>query len=197
MFNALFRHLPTLETDRLLLRPLRLTDAEDVFAYAGDPEMTHYTTWTAHRSLADSRHFLQAKLRSYAHGEPSNWGVVLAASGRLIGTCGFVSWNPDHRRAEIGYALARRHWGQGLTTEAVRAVVDFSFRQTELYRLQALCLIPNLASARVMEKVGMRYEGILRGFADHQGQFSDLKIYAILRPDWESRRLSATGALPA
>lgn len=187
MSAAFFRRLPTLTTERLTLRPLRREDAADMFAYASDPEMAHYTLWEAHRTLADTRQFLTYTLACYERGEPASWGVVLTATGRLIGTCGFVGWNMNHRRGEIGYAIARALWGQGLATEAARAVVDFGFRATTVYRLQALCMVENTASARVMEKLGMHYEGILRGFMVHKGHPSDMKMYATLRNDWDER----------
>lgn len=187
MSNALFRHLPTLITERLTLRPLRRDDAVDMFAYASDPEMAHYTLWEAHRTLADTRQFLSYMLACYERGEPGSWGVALTDTGRLIGTCGFVGWNNTQRRAEIGYAIARARWGQGLATEAAQAVIDFAFNATTIFRLQALCMVANTASARVMEKIGMHYEGILRGFTLHKGQPSDMKMYALLRTDWEDR----------
>src|SRR3954447_11839091 len=83
-----FRDLPTIRTPRLILRKLSLDDAVDMFAYARDPAMTRYTTWSAHQSIGDSRAFLAEVVNKYEHGEPADFGMVLASTGRLIGTCG-------------------------------------------------------------------------------------------------------------
>jgi len=181
-----FRNLPVLETERLILRPLTLGDVEDVYAYASDPEVARYTTWEAHRSVDDSRAFVEAQVKAYEEDQIAPWAMVLRETGRVIGTTGFVAWAPQHARAELGYAMGRSYWGRGLMTEAVRAVVACGFTQMELNRIEARCIPENRASARVMEKVGMRYEGLLREVMYSKGRFVDLCLYAILRRDWEA-----------
>jgi ribosomal-protein-alanine N-acetyltransferase len=183
--EGLFRNLPSLATRRLLLRPLTLEDAPAMFAYASDPEVTRYVTWPTHRSLDDSLAFLHSVIEAYRRDEIAPWGIVLGAIGGLIGTCGFVDCRSAHRRAELGYALGRCYWGQGYMTEAVRAVIAFSFDQLALNRIEALCEPPNVGSSRVMEKAGMTYEGLLRQYLCYQGRCRDLEIYSILRRDRE------------
>src|SRR5688572_23694233 len=115
-------YIPTLETERLLLRPLTRDDAADIFAYAADPEVARTTTWLPHTTLDDAHEFIAWALHRYDMGTAEPFGIVLRESGRVIGTCGLSpTW--AHQRGEIGYALARAYWGQGLTTEAVRAVI--------------------------------------------------------------------------
>ncbi len=176
---------PILETPRLTLRRLQLTDAEDMFAYASDNEVSRYVTWESHRSIADSRAFLQSVTARYQNSPAAEWGIVAKATGRLIGTIAYHDWALHHRRAEIGYALGRAYWGQGLMTEAAQAVIAWGFRAHDLYRIQAMCLPANIGSARVMEKAGMQFEGLLRGYILHKGTPCDMKLYAIVRPDWE------------
>lgn len=194
--ESVFSNLPALETDRLVLRRLTLEDASDVFAYARDPEVARYTTWEAHRSLDESLRFLKRVLDRYAAGEVAPWGVVHKADDRVIGTCGFAQWRREHARAELAYALARPYWNQGLATEAVRAVVAFGFRTMELNRIEARCEISNVASARVMEKAGMTFEGILRQHMYAKGAYRDLKMYAILREEWLSGTSSRLSSSP-
>ena len=184
--REVFRNLPTLETPRLILRRLQLEDAPDVFAYASDPEVARYTTWSAHRSLEDSLEFVRAQLRAYEEGQVAPWAMVDRQSGRVIGTAGFVAWAPVHARAEIGYAMGRAYWGRGLMTEAVRAILRFGFEHMGLNRIEGRCMPENPASARVMEKAGMRYEGLLREQMYIKGRFIDLKVYAMLRREWEA-----------
>jgi [ribosomal protein S5]-alanine N-acetyltransferase len=177
-----FEDLPELETERLLLRKLRLEDARAMFAYASDPEVTRYVLFDTHRSIEDSVAFLRFAVEGYERGDFGGWGVVLKDSGAFVGTCGVdYGYAPEHARAELGYVLAREHWGKGLMPEAVRAVIRFGFGRMELNRIQARCIAENTASARVMEKAGMTYEGTLREYELIKGAYRDMKFYSILR----------------
>lgn len=181
-----FADLPSVETDRLLLRRATMVDAADMFEYASDAEVARYTTWEPHASIEESRMFLEFLLHRYSGGEVAEWGVVHKADNKLIGTCGFSMWNPYNARAEVAYAMARPYWGQGLMTEAVRAVLDFGFVRMALNRIEARCLPANIGSARVMEKAGMQYEGLLREQMYAKGRYHDLKMYSILRREWSA-----------
>ena len=176
--------LPTLETERLLLRKITMGDIEDIFAYASDPEVPKYMPWEPHRSLEDTKEYLARVLERYEQHWPGPWGIVHKGDGKLIGSCSFHSWNRDDRRIEMGYVLSRPYWGQGYMAEAVRAVIDFGFRALGLNRIEAMCEVPNTGSARVMEKAGMTYEGTLRQYVFEKGTYRDLKIYSILRSQW-------------
>lgn len=175
-----FGCLPAIETPRLLLRKLELEDAADMFEYASDPEVAKDVTWEAHQSIEDSRGFLASVLGKYADKKTSEWGLVLKETGKLVGTCGFVWWKPEHARAEFGYALARKYWGRGLMTEAAGAVIAFGFEQMKLHRLEARCVAANTGSEKVMLKNGMKYEGLLRDVVYEKGGFKSLKLYSIL-----------------
>lgn len=179
-----FGDLPVLQTERLRLRRLRLDDTADVFEYASDPEVSRYTTWEAHKTLEDSRAFLTSVVEQYNTSQVAPWGIEHKENKKLVGTCGFVYWNLRHRRAEVAYALARQYWNSGYTTEAVRAVIAFGYRVMRLNRIEARCDIPNIGSARVMEKAGMKFEGILRHHMFSKGEYVDLKLYSILRSEW-------------
>jgi [ribosomal protein S5]-alanine N-acetyltransferase len=173
--------LPEIETERLLLRRMRLDDAEAMFAYASDPEVTRYIPWDTHRSIEDSESFLTFAIEGYERGDFGGWGVVLKDSGVFIGTCGLdAGYAPEHARAELGYVLSREHWGKGLMPEAVRAVIRFGFGRIGLNRIEARCIAENTASARVMEKAGMTYEGTLREREFIKGAYRDMKLYSIL-----------------
>ncbi len=176
-----FGRLPVLETERLLLRRLTPDDAEDIFAYASDPEVTKYMMWSPHKSLDESLTFIASAMERYKIGSPAPWAIVLKAENKVVGTCDFISWYPDHGRSEIGYALSRLYWGKGLMTEAAREIISYGFDVKGVNRIQAMCEIPNIGSARVMEKVGMSFEGILREYMIQHGQFRDMKLYAIVR----------------
>ena len=161
-----------------------LDDAEDMFEYASDPEVSKYTGWYAHNALEDSKLFLNYVTNSYRNNQVSSWGVVHKVDKKFIGTAGFINWNVEHARAEIGYALARKYWGKGYMTEVVHAIIYFGFSRIMLNRIEARCEIKNIASARVMEKVGMKYEGILRQHMFMKGKYRDLKIYSITKDEF-------------
>jgi ribosomal-protein-alanine N-acetyltransferase len=183
--ERIFADLPEIETQRLLLRKMRLEDAEAMFAYASDPKVTRYVPWDTHRSIEDSESFLTFAIEGYEKGDFGGWGVVLKDSGVFIGTCGLdAGYAPEHARAELGYVLSREHWGKGLMPEAVRAVIAFGFVRIGLNRVEARCIAENTASARVMEKAGMTYEGTLREREFIKGAYRDMKLYSILRREY-------------
>jgi [ribosomal protein S5]-alanine N-acetyltransferase len=176
--------LPQIETDRLLLRKMRPEDAEAMFDYASDPEVTRYVIWDTHRTVADSRAFLDLTVEGYASGEGRDWGIVYKGDLRFVGTCGFVNVSREDARAELGYVLSKRYWGRGLAPEAVRAVIRFGFERVGLNRIEARCISENAASARVMEKAGMNYEGTLRQREFIKGEYRDMRHYSILRGEF-------------
>jgi ribosomal-protein-alanine N-acetyltransferase len=183
--GRVFADLPEIETQRLLLRKMRLDDAEAMFAYASDPAVARYVLWDTHHSIEDSESFLRLAIEGYERGDFGGWGVVLKDSGAFIGTCGLdAGYAPEHARAELGYVLSREYWGKGLMPEAVRAIIAFGFARADLNRIEARCIAANLASARVMEKAGMTYEGTLREREFIKGAYRDMKLYSILRREY-------------
>lgn len=179
-----FAHLPRLETPRLLLRPMTMRDAPDIFAYSRDPEVARYVLWSAHRSLNDSRAYLRYILRQYREGAPSSWGVVLKATGHVVGTIGYMAYAEENSTVEVGYSLARGLWNNGLMTEALLAVLAFTFEKLRIHRVEAQHDAANPASGQVMRKCGMIREGRLRGRVYNKGRFVDVELYAMLLDDW-------------
>jgi [ribosomal protein S5]-alanine N-acetyltransferase len=173
------RALPVLNTARLVLRRMQEADAQDVFDYASDPAVAEHTSWEPHPTLEASRVFAAAQARSAGCA----WGIVHRSDAKLIGTCGIVRERASHR-AEINFALSRRYWNQGYMTEAVREIIRFGFDVLGLNRIQARCKVSNVGSARVMEKAGMTFEGVLREYSFSKGKYLDLKMYSILRREW-------------
>ena len=183
LFQSTFSSLPELKTERLILRPLRMSDAKDMYAYAQDPEVSRHVLWSAHTSIFQTRTFLRSAIRQYRRGEPGSFAIVLKQSGRMIGTVGFMWIDREYKSAEVGYSLGRAYWNQGIMTEALRAVVAYGFDQLGLNRVEAQHETDNPASGRVMAHVGMQYEGTLRQRVKNKGKFVDVALYAILRSD--------------
>jgi ribosomal-protein-alanine N-acetyltransferase len=182
-----FSDLPQLETERLILRKITSHDAQDMFEYASDPEVSKHTTWEAHHTIDTTNKVLQAYIQRYEKHEVCEWGIVYKDNQKFIGTCGYGVWIPPHQRAEIAYGLSRHYWGKGLMTEAIHEVLRFGFATMDLNRVEARCFVENIGSERVMQKVGMNLEGTLRQQMYAKGKYRDLKLYAILREDYTNR----------
>ena len=171
------KNLPVLETERLFLRSSKLSDAADTFEFISDPEVTKYTFWRVHHSIADSEELLAWLLSENF----ASWSIVHKTDKKVIGVCFLHSFNFHHRRAEMAFNLSRRYWRQGYATEAVYEMIRFAFKRWGLNRIEGSCMLDNIASARLMEKLGMKYEGILRQHSYAKDRFHDLKLYSILR----------------
>jgi ribosomal-protein-alanine N-acetyltransferase len=184
----LFSRIPTLETDRLILRGMQVSDAEDMYAYARRPSVTQYLTWNPHTDLAETREYLTYVGQRYRTGDFYDWAVVDKESGRgegrMIGTCGFTSFNCPHDSAEIGYVLNPDYQGRGLATEAVRRVLEFGFVDLGLHRIEAHFMEGNDASRRLMERVGMTFEGYARESMRIKGRFCTVGTCAVLRQEY-------------
>lgn len=156
---------PILETPRLRLRPPVIEDAEAMFAtYTQDAEVTRYLTWRPHDDIERTREFLRRQAASSRQGTAVPWAIVGKTDDRLLGS---IELRPDGHRANLGYVLGRPYWGHGLMTEAARAVVEWGLSRPGIHRVWAVCDVDNAASERVLEKVGMLREGLLRRWMMH------------------------------
>jgi RimJ/RimL family protein N-acetyltransferase len=175
-------------TERLVLRRFREDDAAVLAAYRSVPEIARYQSWDAPYSFEKAL----VAVESMAHADPAQPGwfqyaIELAgpfAAGReLIGDVG-VGLNDNLRQAEIGFTLAPGHHGRGYASEAVRAVLGHLFRVQGLHKVSAECDARNLASARLLERVGFVREGALRQHTWIKGEWTDDLLYGLLETDY-------------
>lgn len=175
-----------IETERLILRPFVIEDAEDVYRnWASDPEVTKYLTWPAHPSADISRMLLNDWVPRYAAGDYFNWAMEWKETGRVIGNISVVRLREDIDEAEIGYCMSRAYWGRGIMPEALKAVMDYLFRTAGVNRIAACHDARNPKSGRVMEKAGMKLEGVLRQSGRNNQGICDAVWRAALRGEWE------------
>jgi len=171
-----------IETPRLTLRPPVMTDAEAIFTgYAQDAEVAKYMIWRLHENVEETRDFVRRCALAWEDGSAYPWIITLKEDGRLIG---MIESRVKGFGMNIGYVLARVHWGRGYMPEAARSVVDWGLSQDGVFRVWALCDVDNLASARVMEKIGMRREGVLRRCIIHPNvsdEPRDVYCYSIVK----------------
>lgn len=177
---------PRIVTQRLVLRPLCEADANDVFAYAADSEMTRYLLWDAHRSIDDTLVFLREVAGRYAQGEPYDWGIEW--NNRVIGTIGLFDRRISAERAEVGFALGRAYWRQGFMREALAAVLDHSFCNLALRRVVARTHLQNSASRALLTDAGFSLEGSLRQDVYAKGLFWDVAYYGLLVGEFKPRQ---------
>ena len=179
--------LPTLTTERLVLRPFTLADAPEVNRLVGDRRIADTTLNIPHpydESMAGS--WIGTHAEAAERGERVSLAVTVREGG-LVGAVG-LALTPPHERGELGYWIAVPHWGRGYATEAAAAMIDYAFGTLGLRRVVAHCLTRNVASARVMEKVGMQREGTLRAHVIKWDVPEDVALYAILRDEWSRLR---------
>jgi RimJ/RimL family protein N-acetyltransferase len=185
----------TLYTARLVLRPFANSDAAALAELAGEREVAASTLRIPHPyTLADAEEFISACSRNAAQGAASVFAVTLQ-SGELCGACG-LELDPIHSHAEIGYWIGMPYWGQGYATEAAAILVDFGFTHLKLHRIFAAHFVGNSASGRVLQKIGMTYEGRLRGHYLKWGKFCDAEAYGMIESDPRGPSLPVNGDKP-
>jgi RimJ/RimL family protein N-acetyltransferase len=180
--------LPTLHTDRLVLREYAAEDAPDVQRLVGE--------WEVARTLAVVPHpyedgmaeeWIATHRPAYEAGDGINWAVVRREEGALVGSIG-LRLNARDDNAELGYWIGRPYWGRGYATEAAREVVRYGFEGLGLHRIHAEHLGSNPASGRVMQKIGMGYEGTRPEHHKKWGAYEDAVEYGLLARDWRGLR---------
>lgn len=179
--------MPTLETKRLLLRKLQPEDAADVLEFLSDPQVTRFTRYETLTSLDDATQFIRTISDDCAHGEKLIWGIVPKAEKKVIGLTGFAEWPVPGVSSELIYLLSQSFWCQGYVLETSEGLLRFGFLTVQFHRIQAVCNTENFSSIRVLEKMGMVFEGVLREFRFEKGAFQSYGMYSMLRHEWLAR----------
>jgi [ribosomal protein S5]-alanine N-acetyltransferase len=149
---------PLLETERLILRPLKKDDAEAVFNnWSSNPETTRFVQFNTHLNIRETEEWLSSEEKAVCSENNYNWGFVLKKSGMLIGSGG-ITYNKEHQMFELGYIIMHQHWGCGITSEAVQMIITFARSELGLQKLFGKHAKENTASERVMEKHGFVYQ---------------------------------------
>jgi RimJ/RimL family protein N-acetyltransferase len=179
---------PVLATQRLVLRPFALDDALAVQVLAGAREVAETTLHIPHPYPAGAaEQWIATHPVTLDAGTGVTYAITDADTGVVIGAVG-LTITPAHAHAELGYWLGVPYWNRGYCTEAATALVDFAFTRLGLHRVQAHYLTRNPASGRVMQKLGMRSEGVSRQAVRKNDRFEDLEMYAILADEWIAAR---------
>ena len=180
----------TIETGRLVLRPFRIEDAQPMYEnWASDPEVTKFLMWPAHPSVEVSREVLKSWICQYSDEKYYQWAIVLKENGDIpIGSIAVVHQNEEIGMVHIGYCIGRRWWHQGVTSEALRALITFFMEEVGVNRVESRHDSNNPNSGKVMEKCGMRLEGVLRQAGWNNQGICDSCMHGILASDYFGRK---------
>lgn len=173
-----------LETNRLILRRFTMVDAEDMYNnWASDPEVTKYLTWPAHSSVEVTKMILNSWIANYEDGGVFNWAMEYKATGKVIGNISVVKLDETIEAADMGYCMGQAFWGQGIMPEALEAVMNFLFDEVGLNRIAACHDINNPKSGKVMDKAGMKLEGVMRQAGKNNLGICDAVWHAAIKSD--------------
>jgi RimJ/RimL family protein N-acetyltransferase len=176
------KSLPILESEHFHLRPLRIGDETALLRYLSQPAVIEHTSIPA-PTLESVTAWMHGEIAASANRTAFSFAVA-ASDDCLIGICGFNSWSPDHRHAELGYHIAPEYWGRGLMLRAVVAILTWGFSDLGLNRVHAVVMISNHRSIRLLERCGFSREGTLRQYRIARGEPKDFHLYALLAEDF-------------
>jgi [ribosomal protein S5]-alanine N-acetyltransferase len=177
--------IPTINASRVFLRRITAEDLDAFYAIYSDPQVMRYWSTPPLADMDAARKLLSEILESYRQNALLKWGIARLTDGALVGTCTIFNLNLDHGRAEIGYALARAHWGSGYMHESLQALLGHAFGELNLRRLEADVDPRNAASIRTLERLGFHREGLLRERWHVNGEIQDAFFYGLLRHEWQ------------
>jgi ribosomal-protein-alanine N-acetyltransferase len=180
---------PDLQTHRLLLREMIVSDARDILAIHGDVEAMHWFGSDPLTHIQQAEKLVEAFASWRQLPNPgTRWAIERKADHRFLGSCGLFKWNRGWKSCVIGYELASFAWGEGFMIEALSTVLDWGFEAMELNRVEAQVHPENTASINLLHKLGFVQEGRLREAGFWHGKHHDLLAFALLRGDYLSRR---------
>jgi [ribosomal protein S5]-alanine N-acetyltransferase len=183
-----FKLPDVLHTARLIIRPLALADLDALFPIFSDEEATRYWLPTPWRERANSQQWFARVQARHAEQVAMQFVIIERGSNDVVGICLLFKFDLANRRAEVGYAMTRTHWGRGYAGEATRRLLEFGFGELGLRRIEAEVDPRNLGSVKVLSRLGFEQEGLLRERWDMRGELSDSALFGLLQRDWEQRK---------
>lgn len=172
---------PVLETERLILRRIEPADRDAIFALFSDPAVVEFNNRSLMTTLTEAADYITRRRASLADIQ---WGITLKSTTMLIGACEFYGQIKPYFSTMTGFELSRAYWGQGIMTEAMRAMLDYGFTRKSFNRIQAQTTRHNQRCMATLHRLGFQYEGILRQYGFWKGQFHDCHGFSLLKSDW-------------
>lgn len=187
LYRKLFSDLPTLYTERLVLRKFRTDDLYDVNEYCCKEEVPRYLMWTPHLNLKETQGYLDFMIKRYRKGQNSDFAIALQGSGKVIGNCGFTSVDLQNECCEIGYVLSSDYWGKGYMDEAFEALLSVAFSRLKAHRAVLRILDGNDHSVAFALRHGFREEGTERNALFVKGEYRTFRRFAMLEEEYLER----------
>jgi ribosomal-protein-alanine N-acetyltransferase len=186
---SILGEFPEQETERLILRKMTLQDLGFYFRHFNITEIIEGCCFPGPKDPETARKELELYcINPFKEGRGLRWGITLKGDDKLIGTCGLYDWKKTTQSAEIGYDLDPAYWGQGIMTEALKALLNFGFEKMGLNRIQAVIDSKNKRSIKLVRGLGFTKEGVLRQRSYFNGQFRDDVIFSLLKEEWKTQK---------
>lgn len=175
---------PTIDLGDFVLREQNLDDAPAFLEYYGDPQVNQYIVSSIPRTVEEARTELRYWINVYNYNDGIYFAIARKSDNKMIGSVGVSGVNRNHNRIEASYDLAKEYWNQGIMSKALRACLEYAFREMGFNRIEAYAMPDNIGSWRVLEKAGFKFEGNLRQHRYHKGKYVDIGIYSVLYQDY-------------
>ena len=181
-----FKNIPTLNTDRLILRRILKKDIPDIYEYSSKYEVSKYLLWSPHPSIDFTKTYFQRIDKLYKKGEFYDFAIVLKDTGKMIGTVGFTSIDFFNNSAEIGYVISSAYHRRGFGKEAVRKIIELGFSEMNFHRLEAKFMLGNIASESLLKSIGFKFEGVMRDMVIKENRYRSVGIYSLLLDEYQN-----------
>jgi [ribosomal protein S5]-alanine N-acetyltransferase len=176
---------PEFKTERLTLREIVEADTNFLFSNLSNSRVLQYFGMSPLNSKKEANKLIESFSNGLKNGGPMRWAIVNKEQDEIIGTCGFHNISKGHHRCEIGYDLSPTYWGKGIMTEALVPLISYLFKERDMIRIGAVIVQHNAASAKVVEKLGFKQEGLLRKYITQEDNVYDAHMYSLLREEWD------------
>lgn len=177
--------IPRLDSERLKLRAVFPADAQAIFDLMSDPKVAEHHELEPFETLHQSQALISNFTTWFQNDQAVRWGMIRKDNSELIGTCCFDTFHPKYQSLNLGYNVRSDQWGQGYATEAVKTIIQYAFEHgivSPVNRIQAITVPANVASEKVLEKLGFENEGLMRQYSFWKGRFHDMNMFSLLRP---------------
>ncbi|NDI35335.1 GNAT family N-acetyltransferase [Chengkuizengella sediminis] len=176
-------NFPQLETERLGLVKIEEKHIQSYYEIMSKDEVTKFYGMNSLKNIEEATKIVDLFENTFNKSRGIRWGILMKDLNRLIGTLGLNNLNTGSKKAEIGYELHPSFWGKGIAAEAITEVLEYSFQELDLFRIGAITFPDNVASNKLLEKLGFTNEGLLRGYLYHNKPH-DAFIYSLLKSEW-------------
>lgn len=173
-----------LETEEILLREFNINDVKDMYEFKSDAKVTQYLPFEPYNCIQDAMNQIENFIDEYKKGNCYTWAIIWKQTNKVVGQIDLDKVDTKNNKVEIGYMLNKSFWNKGIMTSAIPKVLKFAFEYLNINKVEAQCEVENSASARVLEKAGMKLEGVLRQDRYRKGRYVDRKYYGSLREDF-------------